>query len=405
MARIPIRMPKMSMTMTEGEVSEWHVQVGDTVAEGDVVCEVLTDKVDMEVESPGAGVLTSIEVDSGMVDVGVPIGWLEGDDSGGLGDLLAPPVDDSTEPVADAGTQPAAADTPPPARPTSQAAASQQAAAPERPGPVPAVPRARALARERGLDLTHVPGSGPNGLVLVSDIEAAGPPQRQSGTPRPTTPADAGTTTSKRPAQIRALVAGKMVESATVPQFTLWRDLVLDRANTTRNGLSWTTVLVRAYATALRQVPALLQRWEAGAPVESGPPSVGLAVDTPDGLLAPVLLAPDEADARVLDHEIRSLVSTAQSGRIDATYLRPANGMVSNLGGLGVDRFQALVTPPQASVLSLGAIAPRPVAVPGGLGTALTVTVGLTVDHRVADGADGARLLAALVDALHDIPA
>ena len=102
---------------------------------------------------------------------------------------------------------------------------------------------------------------------------------------------------------------------------------------------------------------------------------------------------PDAGDPAELDAEIKAVVATAQSGRVDPAYLGVANGLLSNLGGLGVDRFQALVTPPQASVLSLGSVQPRPVAVPGGLGLALKVTAGLTVDHRVADGAHGACLL------------
>jgi len=162
--------------------------------------------------------------------------------------------------------------------------------------------------------------------------------------------------------------------------------------------VSWTTVLLSTYAAALREVPELLSRWDGSAAVESGPPSVGLAIATPYGLLAPVLAEPDLEDPRELDLRIRALVATAQTGRIDAAYLKVANGMLSNLGGLGVDRFQALVTPPQASVLSIGSITPRPIAVVGGVGTALSVTVGLTVDHRVGDGAHGAQLLAILAD-------
>ena len=184
-----------------------------------------------------------------------------------------------------------------------------------------------------------------------------------------------------------------MVESASVPQFTVWRDISLDEANARREGLSWTTVLLRAYAAALRDVPELLCRWEDDAATPSGPPSVALAVATPDGLMAPVFSEPDAAAPRELDDEIKSVVGNAQQGRQDSAYLGVANGSLSNLGGLGVDRFQALITPPQASVLALGSIKHRPVAVPGGLGLALTVTAGLTVDHRLADGAHAATLL------------
>ncbi|HYO38412.1 MAG TPA: 2-oxo acid dehydrogenase subunit E2, partial [Nocardioidaceae bacterium] len=196
-----------------------------------------------------------------------------------------------------------------------------------------------------------------------------------------------------RSAQIRAAVARKMAESASVPQFTVWRDIPLDTANSGRGGLSWTTVLLRAYAAALRDVPELLCRWENGAAIPRGPPAVALAVATPGGLMVPVFTEPDRAAPRELDAEVKSVVAAVQQGRLDPSYLGVANGSLSNLGGLGVDRFAALVTPPQASVLALGSIKQRPTAVPGGLGLALTLTAGLTVDHRVADGAHGATLL------------
>ena len=437
MARIPIIMPKMSMTMTEGEVSTWLVKVGDHIDEGDVIAEVMTDKVDMEVESTHSGTLAEIAVEEGMVAVGEPIGYLEGDESG-FGDLLGGDDEDAAEDVA---PEPAAgqagdtdatpdvggdvpADPPvpgssghPPVEPAAPSEDSEPAAQ-----QIAAVPRARGLARERGLDLAKVRGSGPDGLVTVSDVEAAmgrpaAPPEPVSGaespspsvtpttkeatTPEASTPeADRATASAakRQPARdrasvIRAAVARKMVESASVPQFTVWRDIVLDEANSRRQGLSWTTVLLRAYAAAMRDVPELLCRWENDTATASGPPSVALAVATPGGLMVPVFSEPDTAPPRELDAEIKDVVAAVQKGRLDPAYLGVANGSLSNLGGLGVDRFQALVTPPQASVLALGSIKPRPVPVPGGLGVALTVCAGVTVDHRVADGAHAATLL------------
>jgi pyruvate dehydrogenase E2 component (dihydrolipoamide acetyltransferase) len=432
MARIPIIMPKMSMTMTEGEVATWLVKVGDQINQGDVIAEVMTDKVDMEVESTHSGTLVEITVEDGMVAVGDPIGYLEGEESG-FGDLLG---GDDERPAEDLAPEPAAgqaADTDAtpdvggdvpadPAAPGSSGAPATTRAPDSEPDsqqptaqPVAAVPRARGLARERGLDLAQVRGSGPDGLVTVSDVEAAAPP-RPPVSPPPAAPtrepvtsttgrapaprADVATasTTKRKPTRdraslIRAAVARKMVESASVPQFTLWRDIVLDEANGRRQDLSWTTVLLRAYAAAMRDVPELLCRWEGDTATPSGPPSVALAVATPGGLMVPVFSEPDTAAPRELDAEVKSVVAAVQKGRLDPAYLGVANGSLSNLGGLGVDRFQALVTPPQASVLALGSIKHRPVAVPGGLGVALTVTAGVTIDHRVADGAHAATLL------------
>ena len=205
---------------------------------------------------------------------------------------------------------------------------------------------------------------------------------------------------SDKAAGIRRAVARKMTESAAVPQFTVWRDLHLDAADSHRDGVSWTTVLLQSYARALRQVPRLLTRWDGEQAVDAGPPAVAMAVDTEHGLLVPVFSEPDTANPRRLNDEIKAVVGAARGGKVDGAHQVTANASLSNLGGLGVDRFQALITPPQGSVLALGSISRRPVAVPGGLGTALVVTAGLTVDHRVADGADAARLLEFLADDL-----
>jgi pyruvate dehydrogenase E2 component (dihydrolipoamide acetyltransferase) len=447
MARLAIRMPKMSMTMTEGEVSEWMVGVGAQVSEGDVVCEVMTDKVDMEVESTVSGTLVEIVVESGVAEVGAPIAWVEGEEGGGgFGDLIAGPADPA--PATVNGVQPERPEHVPDDVPTEEVPASvlpaepapaepaaepadaapteataepipertpeptpqptpEPAAPPARSGPVSAVPRARGLAQQLGIDLATITGSGPDGLVLVADVEArsgqrtapaapATPPAAQPALAAAAAPAP---TELPKPASkdrrtaIRKAVARAMIPTAAIPQFTVWREIRLDGADAVRGGLSWTTLLLRAYASALRAVPDLLTRWEDDGPVPAGPPAVALAVATDRGLLVPVFTEPDLDAAEDVDREIRQVIASARSGKLDTSYLGLANGSVSNLGGMGVDRFQALLTPPQASVLSLGSIRRRPVAVAGGVGTALTVEAGLTVDHRVADGAHAAELL------------
>jgi pyruvate dehydrogenase E2 component (dihydrolipoamide acetyltransferase) len=429
MARLAIRMPKMSMTMTEGEVSEWMVGVGAQVSEGDVVCEVMTDKVDMEVESTVSGTLVEIVVESGVAEVGAPIAWVEGEEGGGgFGDLIAGPADPapatvngveperpqhvpdevpteevpaSVLPAEPTAAEPAPAPAPEPA--PAPGPPPEPAAPPARSGPVPAVPRARGLAQQLGIDLATITGSGPDGLVLVADVEARSgqrtaptAPEEAAAPAAPAAPAPAELpkpAAKDRRTAIRKAVARAMIPTAAIPQFTVWREIRLDGADAVRGGLSWTTLLLRAYASALRAVPDLLTRWEDDGPVPAGPPAVALAVATDRGLLVPVFTEPDLDAAEDVDREIRQVIASARSGKLDTSYLGLANGSVSNLGGMGVDRFQALLTPPQASVLSLGSIRRRPVAVAGGLGTALTVEAGLTVDHRVADGAHAAELL------------
>lgn len=405
MSNTPLTMPKMSMTMTEGEVIAWHVEEGKPFRRGDVLCEVLTDKVDMEVEAPEDGTLVQIIVREGVVPVGEPIALLEIASDDLLGGLFdAPPEGDATEsfgdslPTArgrhgDGSHQPGSSPIPETRTPSAQTE------------PPPAVPRARALAREHQVDLTMVAGTGPGGRVLVSDVEQViGMTASAQTAPAAAAVAAAVPPSQARARAVRSAVARVMSASAAVPQFTVWRDLDLGAANLARTAhgsrLSWTTVLLRAYAAALRRTPALLTQWTGEETQPLTGLAIGLAVDTPHGLLVPVFSEPDRGAASSLDVDVRQTVTAARGGRIDAAHLVPAAATLSNLGGLGVDRFQALLTPPQPSVLALGTISERPVAVPGGIGLGLRVSAGLTVDHRVADGADGGRLLAAMAELL-----
>ena len=420
MHEVPVRMPKMSMTMTEGEVVNWLVEAGAEVSTGDTVCEVLTDKVDMEVESPVSGRLVRIEVESGMANVGDPIAWIETEDDDALAGLFDEPGSSAAGPGSAATTEPV------PDAALPQVAAPQVAEQPREPeapaaptGQLAAVPKARALAVEHDIDLASLTGTGPEGRIVVDDVEAAiapttsptpaappaaAPPAAAppAAAPRAAAPVGPTQVPSKRRDAVRAVVARAMIASAAVPQFTVWRDLDLEAANAARGSISWTTVLLRGYAMALRQVPGLLGQWDGKVAQPGTDVNVALAVDSPDGLMVPTFGDPDLLSLEALDIDVRTTVAGARGGKVDAAHLIPATGSLSNLGGLGVDRFQALVTPPQASVLSLGTIDRRPVAIPGGLGLGLRVTAGLTVDHRVADGADGARLLKVMADLLAD---
>jgi pyruvate dehydrogenase E2 component (dihydrolipoamide acetyltransferase) len=200
---------------------------------------------------------------------------------------------------------------------------------------------------------------------------------------------------------VRAAVARVMAASAAVPQFTVFAELDLAAADRDRAGIGWTTLLVRAYAVVLRAHPELTAIWAEDGPRDQPDLGIAIAADTPVGLLAPVLRDPDRRPLADLDAALRRLVGQARAGRLGAEDLAGATATVSNLGGFGVTAFQALLTPPQPSVLSVGRIGPRPVALPGGgLVARVGCTVGLTVDHRVADGADAGRLLADLADLL-----
>lgn len=444
---IPLLMPKMSMTMEEGELISWHAAEGDEVSAGDVIAEVMTDKVDMDVEAPVDGVLVRIVADArATVAVGAPIAYIrtEADDlMAGLFDApdgdAAPATDGATDSGADVGPEGAAPDAAMQEQPASTgggtSTARPVAATPvSRRGPQPAVPFARRRAAELRVALSSIEGSGPDGLVTVDDVErAAGRPQETASDPAaaaPTAPdstqaaASPDSAAAQKPApsgasdtapdgvdpayadelaarrrSVRSVVARTMTASTAVPQFTVFTDLDLDRLSRERGRIGWTTLLVRAVAIVLRGHPDATTSWDE----ESGRPGaapeqlgVAVAVDSAIGLLAPVVTDADRTATTELDEQVRSLISRARTGRLKRADLDHATTTLSNLGGFGVPSFTSLLTPPQSTALSVGAIEQRPIVVGGGLGVGLRTTVGLTVDHRTVDGADAARILADL---------
>lgn len=535
MPDVPLIMPKMSMTMSEGEVIGWRKRAGDPVAAGEVVCEVLTDKVDMEVEAPVDGVLDRIVATANTtVPVGEPIAFIRTESDNLLAGLLDSPTDSPTDappalapatappapdaaatgdadatpttgdpgpsdttpagqagkPASEAGNPPSGTAHPPGAarEPAGRAGESAGAARepageaggalptpPSRRGPKPALPGARRRAGELGVRLDDLNGTGPSGAISLADVEGAaaqpaptaqpamtppatatatataptptpaasgpttavtastaaaagaptapaattGPPEATT-TPRATTgpaPAESPPAESPPPGSgidpgfadalaarrrsVRAAVARAMTASAAVPQFTVFGTLDLAGLEHARATIrvGWTALLIRAFARVLREHPELTATWTADGPQPQPDIGVALAVDTPVGLLAPVLPAPDRASLAELDSQVRRLAERARAGRLRPSDLDGATTTVSNLGGLGVESFQALLTPPQATILSLGRIGPQPRVLPGGgIAARTSCTVGLTVDHRAADGADAARLLADLAE-------
>ncbi len=396
MPSVPLNMPKMSMTMEEGTIVEWHIAEGDVVTDGDVVAIVTTDKVDMEVEATATGQVERILHEAGdVVPVGEPMALILSDQDDLLGDLLAPPPVPVAEP-----------------EPTSPAA-PQRVVAPAVTGRIVAAPLARKLAREAGIDLASVAASSPSGIIRARDVRdrIAGPAHEdgpRTGAPTPP-PAQAtgelvGDARSRR---LRITTAGVMSGSAGIPQFTLERTLDLAATERARRasllGVGWTTVLVRAYAMMLRRYPLLGGSYTPQGVRAGEHVGVALAVDTPVGLLAPVLSDPDLLPVRELDAAVRALAADARSGNLSPDAMRGATGTLSNLGGLGVRRFNALLTPPQCTALSVGEIGYRvAVLADGTFGAVFGCDVGLTVDHRAADGADGARGLQYLQDLVSD---
>lgn len=432
MAEIPLTMPKMSMTMEEGTITEWQVAEGDAIAKGDVVAVVMTDKVDMEVESPAAGVVAKLlHAEGDVVAVGDHIALVTSEEEDLLGDLFAGGGGDAEAAAEGSGIPPnTPADTPDQAQPDAGATTDT---ATEEPMP-PAVPLARKLAKDHGLDLRTLTPTGPHGTVRVKDVKeaiAAGGVQRvgtADSSPSAPPPSQAAATAdgpppigsapvvdaapeellgSARERRTRQLTARAMSTTPLIPQFTAFRTMDLSTAARARTGvlkgISWTTLLLRAYALLLRGTPQLNGSW-AGDGVKRNPSvDVVLAVDTPGGLLVPVLREPDLQGIRALDAQVREIGASAKTGTVDPSLFGPATGTVSNLGGMGVDRFNALITPPQATALSIGTVGFAPVVEQDGTVTGrMSCELGLSIDHRVADGADAARALQEIQDLLDD---
>lgn len=403
-----VRLSALSATMESATLLQWNVQPGDTVTQGQAIAEVSTDKVDMDLEAPFAGTVVELSVEPGSE---VPLGGLLATFETEAEDLLGGLDLGGSAPEADAGA--------------SQASPAESvAAAPPAPasgGIVAASPPARKMAREHGLDLGQIAPTGRRGQVTPSDVaKAIGRQSHEAPSPAPTpaarptleprtakaqsdVPAPKPVDDARRLAIRRATVEA-MNRSALVPQFTLYRTVDLESAAARRAGASWTTVLVRALASATREHPELNAVWDVadGVVVGNVGVKVGLAVDRPDvGLVVSSIADPDQFDLDDADAAIRALIDRTRTGKLRPEDMGAGSVTLSNLGGLGVDRFEALVLPPQAIIMSVGTIRHRPVAkADGSLRATLTVEVGLTVDHRVADGADGARFLQTFVEAL-----
>ncbi len=392
---IEIHMPGVGGNATEAGIARWLHAVGASVREGDVLVEIEADKAIVEVTAPEDGVLARIDVSDGKsgVAVGAVIGLLAraGEDAA----ALAAPAPASTRGAAAAATMAAA---------TTAADAPRDLAAPSR-GRVPASPLARRVARSLGVDLAAVRGSGPRGRVLRADVERAataapcGAPAPAAATPAAGAVAERIAHTGMRRAIAQRLAASKQ----TVPHFYLTIDCDVDALLALRTELarqagfkpSLNDFCVKAAAAALRAVPAVNARWTDDAVERLRGADVCVAVATPGGLATPIVRDADRRSLREIGEEIRSLAARAREGRLRTHELEGGSFTVTNLGMHGVREFHAIVNPPQAAILAIGASEPRPVVRDGAVAVAVRMTCTLSADHRLIDGIVGAQFLAA----------
>lgn len=348
-------MPALGMAQDTGRLLRWLRAEGDQIARGEPLMEVETDKVTVEVESPASGVLAGVRAAPGDE---VPVGQV-------IAVIVAAGETFEAQPSAKAAA-PAPGLTAP-AGPTAPAhpAASTGAAASASRLP-PASPKARRLARERGIDLAELAREGRP--VLAADVESA-------------------------PSVIWRTMAERMTHSWTVPHFYLVREVRADRLAARREGVTYTDLLVGQVAAALRRHPRLNARWEDGAVVPGDRIHVGIAVALDDGLIVPVIHDADTLSLAEIAERRRSLVEAARAGRLHPEDVRGGTFTITNLGMYGVDAFNAILNPPQAAILAVGRISERVVAEDGQPVVRPVAVLTLSCDHRVVDGARAAQFL------------
>ena len=387
-------LPKLGLTMDEGRIVAWHKREGEAVARGDVLFEVETDKATMEVESATAGILRKILYDA---DATAPVATVIALITDTADEAL--PADAVTlgaaapKPSLRADPQPRSAGGPPGARGPSE---PQPLAAPSSDGDrVRSSPAARKRAQELGLAIAAISGTGPGGRVTLEDVEGAAT--------APASPATSGGERREPLSRMRRAIGERMTQSVRdQPQFSISRDVDMTAANEKRSqmGASYTDVIVAACAKALRDHPRLRARIDEGSLVTPDAINVGIAVALDDGLLVPVIGDADRKGLGELAREREDLERAARSGKLRADAVAGAVVTVSNLGTLGVDRFTAIVNPPEAAIIAVGRVSDRVVAKGGSPAVRPVVTLTLSVDHRVADGATAARYLSAVADRL-----
>jgi pyruvate dehydrogenase E2 component (dihydrolipoamide acetyltransferase) len=431
-----ILMPALSPTMTEGTLARWLKKEGEKVVAGDVLAEIETDKATMEVEAVDEGVLGKILVADGTAGVKVndPIAILvdEGEAVPTPGNG-APAKAPTAKPAASA-TAPAAAE--PPKAASSANGHAPPAASGER---IFVSPLARRMAKQAGLDLATVKGTGPNGRIIKVDIEAVQKSGKPAAPPVPAAPqkrADAPPPVASpaiapppKPAPINAphrlvpnstmrrVIARRLTEAKQqVPHFYVTVDVELDallklradlNARSPKEGagafkLSVNDLIIKASAVALRRVPKVNASYTEDAIVFYDDVDISVAVSIEDGLITPIIRAADRKGLSAISNEMKELAGRARIGKLKPEEFQGGGFSISNLGMFGVREFAAIINPPQGAILAVGAGEQRPVVKQGALAVATIMSCTLSVDHRVVDGALGAEWLAAFKKIVED---
>ena len=411
-----IRMPKMSDTMTEGVIVAWNKKVGDPVKSGDILAEVETDKATMELENYVKGTLLHIGVEQGQavpVDAIIAIVGKEGED---ISSLLSSPG-----PSSPSATQPEAPSNPEPSVPVASTDEHQGSTDEHR---VKASPLAKKMAADRGLSLSQIQGTGDHGRIVRRDIEnyqgsaVSGTPQASGmGTSMDLSAylnraAGQGESFKDMPlSQMRKTIARRLSESKNAaPHFYLTMEIDMDQAVEARVRLNQNSpvkisvndLVIKAAAMALRQHPVVNSSWLGDRIRQNEHIHIGVAMALPEGLVVPVLRFADQKNLVQLASQSKDFAAKAREKKLQPQDWEGNTFTISNLGMFGIEAFTAIINPPDACIMAVGAVRECPVVRNGQLGIGQRMTVTLSCDHRVVDGATGAAFLQSFALMLRD---
>ena len=442
-----ILMPALSPTMTEGTLASWQVKEGDEIKSGDVIAEIETDKATMEVEAVDEGTIGKILVEAGTEGVAVnaviAILLEEGESADDIDVEAAKAKAPASPESEDSGKEEKKEE-----KKTEEKKSEEEASAPS-PAPAPASqekssgdgerifasPLAKRMAKQAGLDLAELKGSGPHGRIVKADIDAAlegkapegaaAPAGAPAGAPAAPEKAAAAGPTGKAFAdalgmeyeleplsKMRKTIAARLSESKqTVPHFYLTIDCEVDELLKVRkelNGrsddykLSVNDFVIRAAALALKKVPAANASYDPEGMLYYKHADISVAVATPSGLITPIVKAAEGKGLAAISNEMKDLATRARDGKLKPEEYQGGTFSVSNLGMFGVKHFEAIINPPQGCILAVGAGEQRPVVKDGALAVATVMSCTLSVDHRVVDGAIGAEYMAEFKKLIED---
>ena len=384
-----VKLPRLGQGMEAGTITKWLKSPGDTVAKGEPLFEIDTDKVTQEVESDYAGVLLKITLESGEAPVGQTIAYI-GKEGEEVAEATAAPVKEEPKPEPDSAKPNQVPESPAEPAPASGSNG----------GRIKASPLARRIARERGIDLSSLSGTGPDGRIVAEDVERGQVAATQ--TPAGVAPVPGGEVESVPLTNIRKTIARRLTAAWQAPVFQLTVSADMTRANelVARSRelnpdvrVTVTDLLAKVCAQALMRHRDVNVQYTEDALLKFPTANVGIAVAAPQGLIVPVIRSVERLSLAEVGMARTDIVGRARDNKLTAQDLEDGTSTISNLGMFGIEQFVAVINPPQAAILAVGATLDTPVARNGAVEVRPMMTMTLTVDHRAVDGAAGADFL------------